>query len=197
MPHENGVRYSEIRGRIQDGDIILFRGARLISRMIQAGSGSKYSHAAIALWWHRRLMLLQAELECIQAVPLSVALGQYKGIADWYRVRDEHRASTDFAPILDEAKIDLGLAYSTSEMLKSALHGLVGLDLPPDCETPHALFCSQYVARCFRVGGLPLVEGMSDIEITPGHISSSPILEHTGTILPDLTEEEARATADR
>lgn len=197
MPRKKAARYTDIRGRIQDGDVILFRGERLISRMIEAGSGSKYSHAAIALWWHRRLMLLQAEPECIQAVPLSVALGKYEGVADWYRVRDEHRAATDFAPILDEAKINLGLAYNASEMLQSALHGLIGLDLPPDCETPHALFCSQYVARCYRVGGLPLREGMTDIEITPGHISKSPILEHAATIVPDLTEEEARASVDR
>lgn len=197
MSVSTAAQYSEIRDQIQDGDIILFRGARLLSRMIEAGSKSKYSHAAIALWWHRRLMLLQAEIQCIQAVPLSVALGKYKGVADWYRVRDEHRARIDFAPILDEAKVDLGLAYSTSELLKSALHSLVGLDLPPDCETPHALFCSQYVARCFRVGGLPLIEGMTDIETTPGHISKSPILEYSGTLIADLSPEEARATVDR
>ena len=39
------VRYSEIRDDVDDGDVFLFRGNKIISRLFQAGSHSRYSHS--------------------------------------------------------------------------------------------------------------------------------------------------------
>jgi hypothetical protein len=196
MADDRSLRYSDIRARIQDGDVILFRGQGLVALAIEAGSGSRYSHSGIAMWWHRRLMLVQAERRCTLAVPLSVELRTYEGVADWYRVRDERRAGHDFGPLLDEAKVDLGLPYDFSDFMRSALHRVAGVSLPPDCESPHALFCSQYVARCFRVGGLPLVAGKADVDTTPGDISQSSVLELQGPIVLEPNEGDARVSGD-
>lgn len=185
------VRYSEIRDRIEDADVFMFRGNKIISRLFQAGSHSKYSHSALAGWWHRRLMLFQAELACVQTVPLSVAVRSYDGLVDWYKIRPEHRQRVDVLDILDEAKANLGLAYGTTDVFRTILHEVANVSLPPDCESPHALFCSQYVARCFRVAGLPLRDEQ-DMAIFPSEVAASPVLQYMGTIVPDITEEDAR-----
>lgn len=190
------VRYTEIRDRIDDADVFLFRGTHLISRLFQAGSKSRYSHSALVGWWHRRLMLFQAELTAVQAVPLSVALRSYEGLVDWYKVRPEHRAKVDPMRVLDEAKANLGLPYATTGVFRTILHEVAHVDLPDDCDNPHALFCSQYVARCFRIAGLPLKDE-ADMAIFPSEIASSPVLMYMGTIVPDLSEDEARWRPDR
>lgn len=190
------VRYSEIRDDVDDGDVFLFRGNRIISRLFQAGSHSKYSHSGLVGWWDRRLMLFQAELACVQAVPFSVAVRSYDGLVDWYKVRPEYMSQLNMDALLDEAKSNLGIAYGTTDLFRTILHELANLDLPPECETPHALFCSQYVARCFRVGGVPLkVE--QDMAIFPSEIASSPVLMYMGTIVPDISELDARKRRDR
>src|SRR5690349_18763909 len=139
------LHYSEIRSRIQDCDVFMFRGAMLVSRLLQAGSGSKYSHSGLVGWWHERIMLFQADLPNVQAVPLSVAIRQYDGVVDWYTLRPEHRARADTMSILEEAKVNLGLPYGTTDVLRSIMHEVAGTGLPDNLETPRALFCSQYV----------------------------------------------------
>lgn len=190
------VRYSEVRDEVEDGDVFLFRGDMFISRLFQAGSHSKYSHSGLVGWWHRRLMLFQAELSCVQAVPFSVAVRSYDGLVDWYKIRPEYKSRLDMDLLLDEAKANLGLAYGTTEIFRTILHELADLSLPPECETPHALFCSQYVARCFRVAGVPLKDEQ-DMAIFPSEIAASPVLMYKGTIVPDITEIDARKRRDR
>ena len=151
------LEYGDIRDRVEDGDIILFRGTILFSRVIETVSHGAYSHCAIAANWAERKMLLQAELMGgVQAVPLSVAAGTYNGRVDWYKIAPQWRAKLNIPALLTEARADLGLTYATSELLRVAAHELFGSKLPADCDNPHALFCSQYVARCFRKAGLPL-----------------------------------------
>ncbi len=190
------INYMDIRHQIEDADVFMFRGDMLISRMFQAGSGSRYSHSGIVGWWHRRLMLFQAELACVQAVPVSVVVQGYQGKIDWYKIRPELRAKVDPVDILEEAKTNLGLAYGTVDVLRTILHDIAGMDLPEDCENPHALFCSQYVARCFRRAGLPLTEE-PDMAVFPSEIASSPVLTYMGTLVCDLGEDRARHLLER
>lgn len=190
------LSYVDIRKTLQDADVLMFRGTRPISRMLQAGARSSYSHCGLVAWWHRRAMLLQAESACIQAVPLSIALQSYPGEVDWYQIRPEYRQRVNVSSIIEEAQVNLGLAYGKTALLRTILHDVVGLRLPDDCEHPEALFCSQYVARCFRRAGLPL-QPQSDIATFPSEIALSPILRFIGTIVPNMSEAEARAILDR
>ena len=98
--------------------------------------------------------------------------------------------------IIEEAQVNLGLSYAHSDLLRTILHDVAGMQLPEDCEEPRALFCSQYVARCFRRAGLPL-HPQSDIETFPSEIALSPVLRFVGTIVPDLSPTEMRALLDR
>ena len=179
------VRYDEIRDQIQDGDVILFCGTIFLSRVIERVSHGDYSHCAIAANWGERKMILQAELVGgVQAVPMSVAVGTYKGRVDWYKIAPEARAKLDIAALLTEARADLGLAYARKELLRAAGHFLFGAKLPSDPNDPNALFCSQYVERCFRRAGLSLCKD-TDGGTSPSEIATSDVLQYRGTIAHD------------
>lgn len=195
-PQGPKLSYKQVRKQFLDADVLMFRGSRPISRMLQAGARSSYSHCGLLAWWHRRLMLLQAESACIQAVPLSTALHSYPGEVDWYQIRPEVRDPATVLRIIEEAQVNLGLSYAHTDLLRTILHDVAGMQLPEDCEEPRALFCSQYVARCFRLAGLPL-HPQSDIETFPSEIALSPVLRFVGTIVPDMSPAEMRALLDR
>jgi hypothetical protein len=185
VPIDQQLNYGDIRDRVEDGDIVLFRGTVFLSRAIERISHGAYSHCAIAAAWGERKMILQAELMGgVQAVPMSVAVGTYRGRVDWYKIRPEWRAKLDMRTLLAEARADLGLTYATSDLLRVAAHSLFGARLPDDCDNPHALFCSQYVARCFRKAGLPLCTD-TDVGTSPSEIAASEVLVYQGMIRHD------------
>jgi uncharacterized tellurite resistance protein B-like protein len=188
--------YSEVRGEFLDADVLMFHGKSAISRVFQAGGGSKYSHAGLVAWWGSRAMLLHAQLSSICAVPLGAAVHEYDGAIDWYRIRPEHRSIADVAAIVIEAQAHLGLPFAKVTLLRTMLNEVVGLDLPDDCETPDAFFCCQYVARAFRVGGLPL-QPHADMAMLPSEIAMSPVLRFMGALVPDLDAATARRGLDR
>jgi len=199
VPAALPLSYGDIRDQVEDGDVLLFRGTIFFSRAIEKISHGAYSHCAIAAAWGERKMLLQAELlGGIQAVPMSVAVGTYKGAVDWYKIVPEVRKTLNIAALLAEARADLGLTYATSDLLRVAAHNLFGARLPDDIDNPHALFCSQYVERCFRKAGVTLSKD-SDVGTSPSEIASSDVLKLMGTILhdpsivPDRSEDAVAA----
>jgi hypothetical protein len=188
----NVVNYSDVRSQMEDCDIILFHGTVLGSRIIEDISKSVYSHSGLIAYWGDRLMLLQAEIEGLQAIPLSVGVGQYPGRVDWYKPKPEYRAKLNVKAALDEARADLGLSYATADLLKAGVddlmqnvHSFIGrlmqFKLPGNVTNPNALFCSEYVERCYRVGGVPLKD-TTDVQTTPGDIADSPVVVYQATI---------------
>ena len=54
------ISYRQARGRIRDGDLLLFRPRRgPFDRLITAAGRSEYSYATMAAWWNGRLMCLE------------------------------------------------------------------------------------------------------------------------------------------
>jgi hypothetical protein len=193
-PEERQIDYATARAQIRDGDLFLFRGEYLISKLFRRVDHSYYSHAALAAWWGDRLMILQAEGPGIQAIPLSVAVGTYPGRADWYTLKREE--IPDFAgklrATLAEAKSDLGLAYGFRDLWRNIVRWAVRVKLA-DPVRPRSMFCSEYVERCFREGGMSLTN-RPDITTFPKHIASSPLASYVGTIPHD---PRLLATRDR
>jgi hypothetical protein len=192
VPLERLQPYREVRDRVEDGDIFLFRGQYLISKLFEKVDHSYYSHAALAAWWGGRLMILQAEGPGIQAIPLSVAVGTYPGRADWYKLKKESfpDGERSLAAVLTEAKSDLGLSYGFGDLLRNIWHFIAKVKLA-DPSWPRAMFCSEYVERCFREGGISLT-GRPDITTFPKDIAVSPHLEYMATIPHDPRVDEAR-----
>ncbi|MGH7436743.1 MAG: hypothetical protein ACRENE_13805 [Polyangiaceae bacterium] len=184
-PEPKMVQYNDVRSQIDDGDIILFRGTILLSRIIELISHGDYSHCALAANWGERKMILQAELVGgVQAVPLSIAVGTYKGRVDWFRIAPAARAKLDIAALMAEARADLGLGYAREGMLKAAEHFLFGAHITEDPKDPRALFCSQYVERCYRQAGVRLSTDGDNVT-SPTEISSSKAIEYVGTFVHD------------
>src|SRR5688500_20257335 len=78
----DGFVYTQIRGRIRTGDILLFQGTSPLSRLIRWGSGSEYSHAGFAAWWDGRLLVFQASGRGAEVLPASSAVDAYDGQVD-------------------------------------------------------------------------------------------------------------------
>jgi hypothetical protein len=188
--------YAEVRDDLRDGDVVLFRGSVLASRIIQRISGGRYSHSALVLEWGGRWMILQAELiEGVQTVPLSVAVARYHGDVDFYPLTLEARAKVDLSKLARTARSALGLRYAKLDLLRVGAHLLFHLGLPRYRRDPEALFCSQYVSRCFRTAGLDLAP-QSDVGTSPEQISSSHWLRYAGTIPHDPRRNPVRHVDD-
>lgn len=85
--------------------------------------------------------------------------------------------------------------YAKLDLLRVGAHLLFHLGLPRYLRDPEALFCSQYVSRCFRTAGLDLAS-QSDVGTSPEHISSSRWLRYAGTIPHDPRRNPVRHVDD-
>lgn len=189
------VRYADIRDRIEDGDLFLWRGQFKSSELFEDLTNAFYSHAAIAARWHDRLMILQAEAH-VEAVALSTAIASYPGRVDWYRLRREliPNHTTVVAGALAEAKSDLGLPFGAVDLLRSLWARLTRKFLP-NARVAKALFCSEYVHRCFRTGGLDLT-GKTDIETMPQDIANCRYIEYVATVEHNPKDQGDRSRDD-
>jgi len=146
--------------------------------------------------WGDRLMILQAEAQGIQAVPLSVAIAEYPGRVDWYRLRRESFDDADgkLKAVLVEAKSDLGLPFGYLDVLKRLLRWLKLFKLGNPV-SPKGMFCSEYVARCFRIGGMPLRD-TDDVDPWPQELAVSSHVEYVSTVMHDTARLEPRDVDD-
>ena len=86
---EEKIRYEDIRSQIKDGDVLMFKGRYLHSSIIRGLTRSFYSHAGIAVWWNRRLMVMEAVERGVRILPLSRKIGSYRGDVEWFCSKKE------------------------------------------------------------------------------------------------------------
>jgi len=193
----DGFVYTQIRGRIRTGDIMLFQGKSPLSRLIRWGSGSEYSHAGFAAWWDGRLLVFQASGRGAEVLPASSAVDAYDGQVDWYALHDEYSKRIDNHALVTTAVTMLGRSYSrmglAQLMLRMAGGRFRGMPDPKSC--PNAVFCSQYVSFCYRSAGLDLVEGTDDGSTSPADLAASPLLHRRGVLRANPQEKADRKHA--
>lgn len=200
LPEEQPLLYSQVRESIQDGDVILFRGERKLSRLIRAVADIPYSHVGLVLTWYGRRVLLSAEMPKIQALPLGLAVAGYRGRIDWYQLTPQARSTLNRDALAIEALVNLGIEYGALTLVDLGAHYSLGTPvheeeqgISDDAVTPRSMVCSQYVARCFRKAGLDLSE-KSDVETTPSVIAGAPYFRYTGTLRRTVDSvQQARA----
>lgn len=79
--------YDAARGKIIDGDLLLWRPVDVFGRLITAGTGGIYSHVAMAAWYHGVLLQFeQLQWHGGRAVTLSSQVRRWPGRCDVYRV---------------------------------------------------------------------------------------------------------------
>lgn len=171
-----------VRTQLRSGDVLLFRGGVALSRMIEAVEGGMYSHSAFVLRWGARAMVVQAEFPRLEAVPTSIAVQKYSGRVDWYRVPDDEYAKLDLERLTDEATRLLGRSFAVLDLLRVGLYNILEKPIPREKNGDDSLFCSEYVARCFRVAGYPLVDGNNDHAVSPDKLKEARRIVKMGTI---------------
>lgn len=195
--------YREIRDQIHDGDLFFFRGNFKSSRLFTKLTHGYYSHSTIVARWGERLMILQAEGVGLQAIPLSVAIHDYPGRADWFRLdRDRLPDWPQKLPgVLAEARTDLGLKFGVGDLFRSLFRWVVKVPFRNPV-SPRGLFCAEYVERCFRVGGMPLrvdADGRTvppDILCFPQDLAESPFVQYQATVRHDPAAPMNRSEDD-
>ena len=154
--------YDDVKEEIGNCDLFLFKGDFRSSWLFTKVNLSFYSHAAFALRWGGRLMVLQAEGKGIETIPLSVCIGQYPGRVDWYQLKLEKLPlNAKLDEVAAHGKADLGVSYGYMALLKNLAHWAFKLKLMDPIE-PKGMFCSQYVAHCFSKGHIAI--GVSEKE---------------------------------
>jgi hypothetical protein len=182
----------EVRSRLRTGDVLLFRGDRRFSRLIESVERGHYSHSAMVLRWHDRVMIAQAEWPRLEAVPMSVAVESYSGLVDWFRVKKEFAARFDRRRLQAEAMDRLGQPFAVRDLIRVGLYNFFQRPLPTNARTDAGFFCSEYVAHCFRVAGLNLAPTRTqDLAVTPDDLANGQRLRLEGTIHWDEHERPA------
>lgn len=184
------LNYNDIRLQIKNGDVLLYQGSGLISWLIKKVTGSKYSHAGIVVWWHNRLMVLEAVGKGIICTPLSRNIGHYQGEVHLYTAREMYQKGDPWTErgkrqsIVEFAQMELGKEYATWKLVLYGWKLLWGRDLDKKDKfrTSNKLVCSQYVAAAYNIVGVDLKEGLADRFTKPSDIAKSKKLEMVGAI---------------
>jgi hypothetical protein len=177
------VGYDEARLKILDGDVLLYRGRSLASRIIRWATGSPYSHAGLAVWWNERLMVLEAVSKGVVVTPLSANVRGYHGDVEWFTTVDviEHE---ERKRIVEVAQRELGKEYDTWRAVWLGFRVLFGrsLERRNALRRERKLFCSLYVATVYNAIGRDLSRDVSDRFTSPADIARSPILRRVAAL---------------
>ena len=186
-PEPSGAHfaYTDVRQRIQTGDVLLFIGRGPLSRLIRWGSESRYSHCGIASWEGDRLMLFHAVINGVKHVRARDSVDRYDGRVDWWTLRPDLDDALDREGVVAQARRHLGKPFAVLGMLRLTWEIARGRYRPGADfkDPPEAMFCSWYVSRCYRVGGgVDLVPEACDECTTPAQLERSELLVHQGTL---------------
>jgi hypothetical protein len=172
--HPEQKTYQDLREQIRTGDLLLFRGNRLLSNAIERLSDSPYSHVAILARWQSRVIAFQADEGGVAILPASKMVCRYQGKVDWWSLKPHLREGGVFKEddFLNAALTMLGVKYGYLNLLALGLRILLGRTLnPKDAHaTPDSLFCSQFVSRCFRAASGDVL----DVNLKANDASTSP-----------------------
>ncbi len=179
----NKVKYNDIREDLCTGDIVLFAGKGLISKVIQWATRSPYSHIGLVLVdvrWDMVLLWESTTLSKIKTVfgkirqgvalrPLSMAIENYKGdvvIRKLHRVLSAHQKRV-LIKLRQEFK-DKKYEESKWQLFKSAYDFIGGKNK----RDTSSLFCSELVAEAYQQMGLLSLDKPSN-EYTPADFAKS------------------------
>lgn len=182
------LKYDEIREQIKNGDILLHKGKGLfrsgfVATLVQWVTRSAYSHATIAAWWNKKLMVMEAIGNGVIADPLSLSLKRYHATVEWYTCKeilsDEKRLE-----MIRYAQGELGKGFAVLLAFWFMIKLLfIGKFSKSDrFHREHRYFCSEFVSNVYTRAGLDLKEGRSDRYMSPDDIAQSNLLVLRGIV---------------
>ena len=179
------TRYANVRDRIQDGDLLLFRRRGLSGAAIGAAGRSIYSHAAIAAWWSESLMCVETgERFGGRAVRLSPLVAASPCRIDVYEVKvwDCHREA-----IVSAMRQHTGRKYGWATIvwhlwrIAPVVRWFVSPPMDDGANGSPAV-CSSLISRACKSAGYDPVPNLSDRATTPGDLGRSALFEYRWTL---------------
>ncbi len=189
--NRNLVSLTQYASLICDGDLLLFRGQGLLSRLIGAAGRSDYSHAARAVWWGDLLFCCEVrELKGGRAVTLESQVTKYPGMIDVFETNPSRRWRTyDRRGAVRYTRRLAGCDYGYRGVLKAALvhvplwRFLIRPDMNDQQRTSQPPFCSQACAMADRIGGgVDPVPHLADRVTEPADLARSPFYRYRFTL---------------
>jgi len=170
----NKLNYIDVRSEIKNGDILMYKGRELISKIIGLFTHSEYSHAGIAVWWNKRLMVLEAVGKGVLVTPLSRNICHYKGNVELFTYDGEIPEDKRIDMVIT-AQEELGKSYARWEIIWFAIKLLFKSKMDvPDTKSPITrFFCSQYVSMIYESIGIDLVIEKANKYTSPDDIVRS------------------------
>lgn len=183
------MRLADVQSQILPGDVLLFRGRLLHSRVISRWTRSVYSHCGIA---HRPASAGETSLDVLEAregsgvITFPLATYIESGVeVDWYRIGDPH---IDRDAVVRWAWLRRGNRYASyRQILRSfvtlPIAEFFGLDTQID---KGRWFCSWFAAEALMAGGWrPAQDDHTPTHLTsPGGVSLFPCLHRQGPLTP-------------
>lgn len=180
----NAIPYSELRDKIQDGDIISVlrprKHASIFANTISFFTGSPIYHSGIAVWLtsltgEKRLFIVEAQDQCRQVQLLS----NYGEVQELHVLaRPEY---VNFGKFSSELINKVGVApYSYLKALNSGIRQYFWL--PKITGTGE--YCSQLTLDMWKLGGLPLTDTQLDPAMAEKILVGTMRVEYRGWSFP-------------
>ncbi len=193
--------FDEAKSLIQEGDVLLFQGQALFSKLIQSASQSKYSHVALASWSPGNTIL-----ECLEfrekrggrSVNLATQLGTpidvYRAVPEFLTLEFLHgkvistKHQFNGRDITDCMRKHTGLPYGWQRILWLLRFHIIGFRLfakdHNDKLKENLVYpvCSTAVAYCFHKNYVDLTHNRSNSRMEPADIARSPLLNYLFTV---------------
>lgn len=189
------VSYDVARHQIKDADLLLFRPRRWWTRLFAVAARSEYVHAAMAAWWHDRLMCVEMRTGGGRAVLLSNIVKQFPGACDVYAASPtgpgEYGPKSRFSR-LAAVKTLIGITgtkYGHWNLWRAALYHLpiVRLFMKPDNDDAETSkwppFCSAAVSLACRAGGVDPCPELADRITEPGNLANTTFFTYKFTLV--------------
>ena len=175
--------YGDARLQIKNGDVLMYRGRSLQSRLICLLTRSRYSHAGLAVWWNDRLVVMEAVGKGVMVTPLSSNVRHYDGRVEWYTSREDIPDSERIM-LVAFAQRELGKEYATWRAILLGLRILINrrVEERDKLRREQKLFCSYYVAQAYNAIHRDLKRSFSDRFMSPGDIAASPLLRRVAIL---------------
>lgn len=179
--------YEDVRGEIRDGDILLYKGQTVVSRLIEFFTRSEYSHAGIAAWWNERLMVVEATHKGVFVDTLRRSIGRYNGDVEWWSCKKEIKIDQPARnQMVKYAQKLLGSEFAFGGLLlfpcKQIICFVIDLFKRGPLRKVKRFFCSSLVSAIYNHINLDLRKDKNDLFTSPADISNSPLLCYRATL---------------
>ena len=143
-------KYNEVKHLIQTGDLLMWSSDGIVGKAIRWRTLSEFSHASLAIRLadyegaEGRRFTTEALADGVVLNVLSARLAHYKGRVWWFPL-DEERCNVKRSHVGECALSFIGTPYDYQSILRLCLKR-VSTEM-------NKLFCSEYCAVCYGLGG--------------------------------------------